>query len=161
MKKHISILTIAILLFAGSILATAEEPLRNATVTLKCSNGKVLTTKTDVNGNFSVQNRDNDCDGFTIEAKTDIMSWSWGASNPSPRVSFSDLNAVKAPRDAASGQATGKRQHKPITIYLCPNGDCAAGRCDVDLVSDGTTITGKMAINEKGLPGKKSPKSNK
>ena len=36
----------------------------------------------------------------------ELQSWSFGASNP----------AVVAPRDAASGMATGKRQHKPVTI---------------------------------------------
>ena len=28
-----------------------------------------------------------------------------------------DLDSVKSPRDSASGQATGKRQHKPMTFY--------------------------------------------
>jgi hypothetical protein len=34
----------------------------------------------------------------------DVMSWSWGASQ------------IVSPRDPASGQATGKRQHKPYTL---------------------------------------------
>lgn len=38
----------------------------------------------------------------------ELQSWSFGASNP----------AVASPRDAASGQATGKRQHKPMTVTM-------------------------------------------
>lgn len=36
----------------------------------------------------------------------ELSSWSFGASN----------SGVVAPRDAASGMATGKRQHKPMTV---------------------------------------------
>jgi type VI secretion system Hcp family effector len=43
------------------------------------------------------------------EATIQLQSFSWGASNPS---------AVKSPRDAASGLATGRRQHKPIVLVL-------------------------------------------
>lgn len=59
----------------------------------------------------------------------EVLSWSWGASNASSavagsgggagKVSMSDLSATAsatAPRDAASGQATGKRQHKPVAM---------------------------------------------
>ena len=59
----------------------------------------------------------------------EVLSWSWGASNASSAVagsgggagkaSMSDLSATApatAPRDAASGQATGKRQHKPVAM---------------------------------------------
>ena len=59
----------------------------------------------------------------------EVMSWSWGTSNASSaaagtgagagKVSMSDLSATApaaAPRDAASGMATGKRQHKPVAM---------------------------------------------
>ena len=36
----------------------------------------------------------------------ELQSWSFGASNP----------AIVSPRDTASGMATGKRQHNPVTI---------------------------------------------
>lgn len=39
-----------------------------------------------------------------IEGAIEVNSWSWGESN------------ITSPRDSASGQATGKRQHKPFTI---------------------------------------------
>lgn len=48
-------------------------------------------------------------DGEATRSKPEtieLQSWSFGASNP----------AVVSPRDAASGLATGKRQHKPVTI---------------------------------------------
>ena len=38
----------------------------------------------------------------------ELQSWSFGASNP----------AVLSPRDSASGLATGKRQHKPLTVTM-------------------------------------------
>jgi type VI protein secretion system component Hcp len=59
----------------------------------------------------------------------EVLSWSWGASNASSAVagsgagagkaSMSDLSATAPaapPRDAASGMATGKRQHKPVAM---------------------------------------------
>jgi type VI protein secretion system component Hcp len=45
-------------------------------------------------------------------ATIEINSWSWGVSNPAQASS----HEVKSPRDAASGLATGKRQHMPIRI---------------------------------------------
>lgn len=45
-------------------------------------------------------------------SNVEILSWSWGASNPSSAVASTDQ--VVSPRDVATGQASGKRQHKPI-----------------------------------------------
>ena len=52
--------------------------------------------------------------------------------------------SATAPRDAASGQATGKRQHKPMATPA-PDAD-NDGASDADAQG--------MAINEKGMPGK-------
>ncbi len=48
----------------------------------------------------------------------EVSSFSWGASQAS----------VMSPRDAASGMATGKRQHKPMTVTaeVSPNSRMAA-----------------------------------
>jgi hypothetical protein len=64
---------------------------------------------------------------------------------------------VKSPRDAASGQATGKRQHAPIRIVK----EWESSSIAID--EPGVHITGQiygMAINEKGLPGEKKPKKS-
>ena len=63
---------------------------------------------------------------------TDVLSWSWGTSNAgmagagtggagAGKVQVQDLSAtdaaaVTSPRDAASGQASGKRTHKPVAV---------------------------------------------
>lgn len=44
------------------------------------------------------------------DGQIEVSSYSWGVSQA----------AVTAPRDAASGQASGKRQHKPITVISPP-----------------------------------------
>lgn len=44
--------------------------------------------------------------------RIEVQSWSWGASQAGS--SGPQQAAVAAPRDAASGQATGKRQHGPL-----------------------------------------------
>jgi hypothetical protein len=54
---------------------------------------------------------------------------------------LSSQTAVSSPRDAASGQATGKRQHKP-SVGMAAEEE-----------PDGTPEPQGMAINEKGLPG--------
>lgn len=50
-------------------------------------------------------------------ASMEVASWSFGASN-SGAASSSSMSAgrVSSPRDAASGLATGKRQHKPMSV---------------------------------------------
>ncbi len=48
----------------------------------------------------------------------DIQSWSWGASNPGAVASPS---GVVAPRDAASGQASGRHLHGPVTVQASQN----------------------------------------
>jgi hypothetical protein len=60
--------------------------------------------------------------------------------------------ASSAPRDAASGQATGKRQHKPLSV----NPDLDS---DNDGISDADAQG--MAINEKGMPGNYKAKQGK
>ncbi len=54
----------------------------------------------------------------------EIMSYSFGASNSGGRTSSfswgvsnpSSTSSIQSPRDPASGQATGKRQHSPIVL---------------------------------------------
>lgn len=50
----------------------------------------------------------------------EVMSWSFGASNPTSVNSFSwgatQTGTIKSSREAGSGLATGKRMHKPFVI---------------------------------------------
>lgn len=79
-------------------------------------------------------------DGVKGEASSsvEISSWSWGASNPGIAIDEPGVRAAAAPRDAASGLATGKRTHKPIRVR--GSADQAAGGVNVasgDLDGDG------------------------
>ncbi|AKC87441.1 hypothetical protein WQ53_12440 [Pseudoxanthomonas suwonensis] len=60
------------------------------------------------------------------KGEIEIHSFSWGASNPSA----SSGARAPAPRDAASGLPTGKRQHKPM-IFVGP-ADTSAGSVTVE-----------------------------
>lgn len=178
MKKISMLVLLALFVFSSNGFSAKGKHIANAVITMKC-NGKTYTATTDDNGKFTI--KDYDCDGdYTFSVKTsgtiELQSWSWGVSNSGSfsqgsgggagKVNVQDLSVTK--RDAASGQATGKRQHKPIRIShtLCPDGkdqDCngTVDRCVLELTYDGNTIQG-MAINEKGLPGEKKPaKGNK
>jgi hypothetical protein len=75
--------------------------------------------------------------------------------------------AVKSPRDAASGQASGKRS-ADFQVRITPDvdADSTPDFCAISIDEPGVHVTGQiygMAINEKGLPGnsKPTPKSNK
>jgi hypothetical protein len=169
---------IALFALSFSAFAAKGTHIANAKITMKCSGGKTYTATTDDNGKFTI--KDYDCSGdYTFSVKStgvEVSSWSWGASNSgtfakgsgggSGKANVQDLSMTKSSRDIATGQATGKRQHKPVTMKhtLCLDGkdqDCdgTADRCVLEITYDGNTIQG-MAINEKGLPGTK-PKSNK
>jgi len=169
MNKTINILAILLLFLFSGLVAYSAAPLKNADVTITCSNGKTLTARTDASGSFSVSVADLDCDGFTLSAKTEVLSWSWGTSNSgsmssgsgggSGKVSMQDFHFVardaasgqaSGQRDASSGLATGKRQHGAVTIVkttLCPNGQCSSGTCNIDLTCDGSTLSGKMMLD--------------
>jgi hypothetical protein len=102
---------------------------------IKDSKGKIVSRcEVSKDGSFS-------CPALPAGDYTASLEWSWGASNQagstgssaspagrSPesqpragRISYEPLTitfgySVKSPRDAASGQASGKRQHKPFTF---------------------------------------------
>jgi type VI protein secretion system component Hcp len=75
-----------------------------------------------------------------VAGSTEVSSFSWGASNPSAaatttgmgagKASMQDLSvtreAAAAPRDAASGMPTGKRQHKPMMAMDDPSAAAVA-----------------------------------
>ena len=46
-------------------------------------------------------------------AEIEVLSWSWGVSNAGSMSSSAGSGMVASPRDAASGQATGRHQHHP------------------------------------------------
>lgn len=89
-------------------------------VTLATTAGMVLATPALAASDYLLK-----LDGVKGEAAAtiEISSWSWGTSNPSA----SENHEVKSPRDAASGLATGKRQHEPIIIVHGSAAQAAAG----------------------------------
>ena len=90
----------------------------------------------------------------------DVVSWSWGETQ-----SGSSNFEVKAPRDVATGQSSGKRQHKPLTITkefdkATPmlgkqagspkstknqNSARSNNRCVAAVIVDGTCISGTIS----------------
>ncbi len=61
---------------------------------------------------------------------------------------------VKSPRDAASGLATGRRQHKPITITK--EWDRTASKNIITITDNGSSITFKTsAVDDWASPSKK------
>lgn len=69
------------------------------------------------------------CSGGSLSlpaSSIEISSWSWGASNPS------------SSRDAGSGMATGKRQHRPVTKSGGSLSSAAACTADAPCPGGGT-----------------------
>ena len=56
-----------------------------------------------------------------IEGEAKVAEWSFGACNAG------QCSTIKSPRDAASGLATGKRQHKPMTHHHESDASAGAG----------------------------------
>ncbi len=171
MTTILKLKALMLLFLTSAFIANAGSPFQNAQITLQSPSGKSYKATTDANGKFSINGVDEDCDGFSISVKSGNSVFQTGNNNKlsvpkqTQGVTFGE-KTITSPRDAASGQATGKRQHKPIVFKtsLCPKGseDCDdVDACYVELTIDGSNIQG-MAINEKGLPGEKKPKkSNK
>jgi type VI protein secretion system component Hcp len=69
----------------------------------------------------------------------EIQSWSFGAG----KASMQDLSvsSTKAPQDAASGQATGKRQHKPFTVASSRETSAAATAPEVGSISTVSVVS--------------------
>src|SRR5688500_14575218 len=125
----IAILAIVLGAFSSTSFAAVDMFLE-----LKDLKGKVVSRcEVSKDGSFS-------CPALPAGEYTASLEWSWGASNSSSsstgggmgagKANFQDISftyTVKSPRDAASGQAsgkrdaasglaTGRRQHKPVTF---------------------------------------------
>jgi hypothetical protein len=187
MKKNLIYLAILVLIATTIIKAQAGEHIKDAVIVIKSPTGQTYKATTDASGRCVFR----DVDGgegkwsvqmtyqrITFKAKEgaslaivdESSSSSSKSSNPlyqessssgTNPLSESTKSSVKSPRDVATGQASGKRTHKPFSFstVLCPDGRCADGTCEITLESDGTTIV-CMAVNQKGTPGG-STKSNK
>lgn len=77
-------------------------------------------------------------------ATIEISSWSWGVSNPS----VAEHHEVKSPRDAASGLATGKRQHEPIIIV---RGSAALASSGGGAAAASYAATGRMGAGKASM----------
>lgn len=62
-------------------------------------------------------------DGLKGESKAsvEVASWSFGACNAGACASGSAVQTIKSPRDAATGQASGKRQHGVVKVTASQN----------------------------------------
>lgn len=100
---------------------------------------------------------------WTVDASPPVVAISQAseAGSVSARVAVGDINgdgaAVVAPRDAATGQASGKRMHKPAAVCSA-GGDCddtdpsAAARTGVATGAGAPAGACSLAIKTKGLP---------
>lgn len=66
--------------------------------------------------------------------EVEVLSWSWGVSNAGSMSGSSGSGAVASPRDAASGLATGRRQHHP-PVTASQNTQSLRGRATVSDLS--------------------------
>lgn len=129
LSVKIAIMAIVFCAFTSTSFAAVDMFLE-----IKDTKGKVVS-RCEVNkdGSFS-------CPALPAGEYTASVSWSWGVSNsnhaggsgtgrvasssgdgstnqwPSNVSAIACTYNVKSPRDAASGQASGKRQHKPMVI---------------------------------------------
>jgi hypothetical protein len=175
MKKLLSTLLIAFaLISSASAQAQEQTGIANVKVLVCDASGNVVakgTTKSDGTYDITVQRASSDY-YLKIDEKDraskiaikeqGVRTVSTGDVDGDGYEYFLQINdgagySVKSPRDAASGQATGKRQHAPIRIVK----EWESSSIAID--EPGVHITGQiygMAINEKGLPGEKKPKKS-
>jgi type VI protein secretion system component Hcp len=129
-RKKQSMTVAAIALLAMATVAAAAEP------------ATVLTIE------------ENSEQAASAPASIEVSSWSWGASNPgmakssgmgAGKVNVQDLSrAAQSPRDAASGLATGKRQHKPITVTKPMEVGAAAQTLGAPKIGEATTLVAEI-----------------
>lgn len=181
MKQLLSsiLLTLVIGFYAMPASAQDKQGIASVTVMVCDADGKVIAkAKTDADGKFEIPVQKAHSDIYLQIDEKDRKS-KFGINEQGVRTVSSGDNdgtdgfskkgydyymtindasgySVKSPRDAASGLATGKRQHGAITITK------EWSRCEIAIDEPGVQITGQiygMAINEKGLPGEKKPKA--
>lgn len=165
--KIAAVLLLSFVVYSHS--SFAGEPMRNAKITLKAPDGKTYTAVTDASGKFVIRDMESSGSGFSFEVSSSDKTYLCGTTNHFRVVSSSsssssgESSSVSTAREKSTGQASGKRTHKPFStkLTLCPGGDqdCdgAADKCVINVSSDGETIQG-MAINEKATPVEKKPK---
>lgn len=91
--------------------------------------------------------------GELASAPVEVSSWSFGACNSSCS-SAGSAHRVMSPRDAASGQASGKRQHKPVTMHISATvGDLDGdGRADFSFVDTQSEVSSFSLSFDKSSP---------
>lgn len=158
--KSIKISFLMLVSFVLISAAAISAPLSKATVTLtNSSTGKTCTCVTDANGKFECKNLPDGKYTFSCTSEDKMMSWSWGETQTG-----SYEFDVKAPRDVATGQASGKRMHKPFTIKkeldkstpllgkqagstksTKDHNSSRSNKCVADVCVDGSSITGTLS----------------
>lgn len=158
-------LKLAILAFVLFAFASNSFAAVDMFIQIKDEKGKVVSRcEVDKDGSFS-------CPKLPAGTYTASLEWSWGANNSnathpgnsngagrtvsaaSPENTPSVVSfeyTVKSPRDAASGQASGRRQYKPLVIRKeidKATPQLSFGTITVDEDCDG--ITGEISAKNK------------
>lgn len=98
-------------------------------------------------------------DDWTEMSSSTIVSTSISAPKPAMEAA---TGAIKSPRDAASGLATGKRQHKPIRLSdftldaLPPDADSDGDGIEIYSFSWGMSNPGAMSSGSSAASGRKA-----
>jgi hypothetical protein len=176
MKQLLSAVLLALVVsfYVVPVHAQDEKPVAGVTVMICDADGNVVAkSKTDRDGRYDITVTRASSDYYlTIDEKdraskiaikeqgvkqalaTDDQGESRKGYDYYLSISDAQGYTVKSPRDLATGQSSGKRQHGAITITK------EWSRCAISIDEPGVHITGQiygMAINEKGLPGEKKP----
>lgn len=147
-KPIFALFAIALILSAASFAHAAV----NMYLQITDKDGKVTTAPIGFDGTFK-----------SAALKAGVYSWSWGVNQPS-RVNKIEAIVVKqqaiAPRDLATGQASGKRQYQPVIIRKRIDKTspllCKLGNLTIDADCDGIIGT----VDFKDASGKTVPVSS-
>jgi type VI protein secretion system component Hcp len=120
----------------------AGDPIPGIDVRLENTNGgKIFKCKTDADGNFKFDN----CPEGTYSVSFSYQKISYSYGKQTEGSLDAQTLEVKSPRDIATGQASGKRMHKPFTITK----EFDKASPILMLTIDGTTISGSISSREK------------
>lgn len=112
-------------LFVCTVCVSSSLAADDVWIEIKDTKGGVIFSGK-IQSSGSIPMKQNVCVGsVTVRNRTanvEVLSFSWGASNPSSFCSSSStgdpvrLGDVKTAREAGSGMATGRRQYEPVVI---------------------------------------------
>ena len=143
------------MLFIGALGINAAPAegihFKKVKLTLRCDNGSVFSSSVEQNGAFSFDGVDQDCDGFTLEFSGEDVTVK--PQRIEMKRSSSSSSSIQSPRDAASGQASGKRSYDKSSPVLYKfsgdlDGDGVPERLELSASFSGSIIKGKISCPE-------------